>query len=399
MVIGLNVDLYKMPLKTAFLVFPFLSLIFTVPYMIFQYRKNDAIVLWRTVVIYAFIYYLLTIYFLVILPLPSRSSVAAMTGPEYDLRFFHFVSNWRGTEGFALRQPKTWYLILDKHIFWEPFYNVLMTIPFGVFLRYYFKRTWWETLLYSFSLSMFFELTQLSGLYGLYPRPYRLFQVDDLILNTTGGLIGFILTPLFVFMFPTRDEIEEKNQAKQGQISLIRRGLAFLIDWGMIAVIGVLAAKKYYGTIYLHRMIANPIWYFKKVILRVDVYYVTVFLILLFFVLIPNITKGYTIGKAMVKIRIVDKKTGEKAKFWQYLVRSLVFYLVINILYILVYVLFFEIGYDVMSKELLFIIIFVSTLLTLTILYDFLYYLKSQGQFLNERLSKTKLITNNTIKD
>lgn len=44
-----------------------------------------------------------------------------------------------------------------------------------------------------------FELTQLSGLYFIYPRSYRLADVNDLINNTVGGIVGYWLTPLFTF--------------------------------------------------------------------------------------------------------------------------------------------------------------------------------------------------------
>ena len=36
------------------------------------------------------------------------------------------------------------------------------------------------------------ELSQLSGLYGIYPCAYRTFETDDLILNTAGVLAGFL---------------------------------------------------------------------------------------------------------------------------------------------------------------------------------------------------------------
>ena len=49
-----------------------------------------------------------------------------------------------------------------------------------------------------------FELTQLSGLYFIYPRSYRLADVNDLINNTVGGIVGYWLTPLFTFLLPTR---------------------------------------------------------------------------------------------------------------------------------------------------------------------------------------------------
>lgn len=269
-----------------------------------------------------------------------------------------------------------------------------MTIPFGVFLRYYFKRTWYETIILSFLLSLFFELTQLSGLYGIYPRPYRLFQVDDLLSNTTEGLIGYITTPLFVFLFPSREEIESRNEEKQGEISLIRRGLAFTIDWGIIGLLGLLGSKKYYGTIYLSKMLKNPVWYFKKVLMRTDVYFMTIILIIIFFVLVSFITKGYTIGKGIMKIKIVDSRNNIKPKFWQYAVRSLSFYLFVTLFYLLLYILIFKVGYDVMSKDMLFIILFMSSILATVIFYNLIYYFAVNGKFTNERLSKTELVTN-----
>ena len=40
------------------------------------------------------------------------------------------------------------------------------------------------------AVSLFFEFTQYSGLYGYYAHAYRTFDVDDLILNTFGAAIG-----------------------------------------------------------------------------------------------------------------------------------------------------------------------------------------------------------------
>lgn len=91
----------------------------------------------------------------------------------------------------------------------QPLFNIVLTIPFGVYLRYFFKIDFKKTILFSFALSLFFELTQLSGLYGIYPRPYRLFDVDDFLLNTTGGLIGFAFEPLLTFVLPTRASLDQ----------------------------------------------------------------------------------------------------------------------------------------------------------------------------------------------
>ena len=49
----------------------------------------------------------------------------------------------------------------------------------------------------------------MSGLYFLYPGPYRLADVDDIIQNTTGGGVGYLLGWFLVWLLPTRDEIDE----------------------------------------------------------------------------------------------------------------------------------------------------------------------------------------------
>ena len=44
-----------------------------------------------------------------------------------------------------------------------------------------------------FALSLAVELTQITGTWGLYPCAYRKFDVDDLVLNTLGVVVGFLL--------------------------------------------------------------------------------------------------------------------------------------------------------------------------------------------------------------
>lgn len=48
-------------------------------------------------------------------------------------------------------------------------------------------------LLFGIGLTLAVELTQLSGLWDLYPCAYRQFNVDDLILNALGVVVGFLL--------------------------------------------------------------------------------------------------------------------------------------------------------------------------------------------------------------
>ena len=86
-----------------------------------------------------------------------------------------------------------------------------MLIPFGMYLRYYFKCGFKENDSSEALFSLFLELTQLSGLYFRYPGPYRLADVDDIIQNTTGGGVGYLLGWFLVWLLPTRDEIDEHS--------------------------------------------------------------------------------------------------------------------------------------------------------------------------------------------
>lgn len=66
--------------------------------------------------------------------------------------------------------------------------NVLAFLPFGTFLPIFSSRCrkWNFTVLYSFELSLLVELLQLISKVGS-------FDVDDLLLNTIGGLCGFLV--------------------------------------------------------------------------------------------------------------------------------------------------------------------------------------------------------------
>ncbi|TMI75380.1 MAG: VanZ family protein [Bacteroidetes bacterium] len=66
--------------------------------------------------------------------------------------------------------------------------NIIGFIPLGVLLPIVlpFFRRWWRLILAVFIISLSYETVQLLTGVGI-------FDVDDLLLNTTGGIIGFIL--------------------------------------------------------------------------------------------------------------------------------------------------------------------------------------------------------------
>ncbi len=300
-------DAYLEPILTAFFCFPFLALLMTIPYMIYEYRKYGSILVLRTILVYSFVLYLITSYFLVILPLPPRSLVAHYTSPTMQLQLGHF---WQdillASKGFSnfssLFQSPAIYTVL---------FNLFLTFPFGVYLRYYYEKKWYQVLLFTFLLSLFFEWTQLSGLYGIYPRSYRLFDVDDLLINTLGGLFGFLSTPLFTKFLPKRSALDEKAFAKGKRVSAIRRFLAFVIDLFFLAVVMLILVLLGQETLLSSHLFL--------------VYLVAVFF---YFLLFPLVLDQRTLGKMIVRIKWVTEQD-EVPKKRQILLSNLLLYYVL----------------------------------------------------------------------
>lgn len=308
----MELSIYLKPILSACYIFPFLAGLFTLPYVIFQYRKYGSILILRVAIVYTFIFYMMTSYFMTILPLPPIDSVTADTASVLLTPFDAFY-NWKNTSGIDFSDPSTYLHSLKNEYFLQIFFNILLLFPFGVYLRYYFNRKWYQVIILSFLYSLFFELTQLSGLYGIYPYPYRFFEVDDLICNTLGGFLGFLCTPLLLFMLPDRKRLDDISYEKGTHVTIFRRMLALSFDMVIIGISYILLIKKtYISTIlpeYAHGLIIP-------------------FLAFIYFTLTTLIFRGYTLGKYIVKIRIVNED-GSKAPFHMLVIRNAILYLLL----------------------------------------------------------------------
>ena len=162
---------YTEPILVAAWLFPFVAGLITLPYMVFQYRRYGAILLLRTAILYSFILYMMCAYFLTMLPLPSREVVAGLTTPYIQLEPFKDVVVWVQKSGFVLSNPATWLKLIVNRDLFVMVANVVMTIPFGIYLRYYFRASLKKTLLLTFLLSLSFELIQLSALLAFTRAP------------------------------------------------------------------------------------------------------------------------------------------------------------------------------------------------------------------------------------
>lgn len=273
---------YIVSIKTAILVFPFIALLFWVPFILHQYHKYGSINLFRVFIIYSFILYMITMFFLVILPLPSKNEV--MYKPNMiKLIPFGFINDFIRESSFVLTDPNTYLKALTEPCFYTIIFNIFMTIPFGMYLRYYFKCNLKKTILISFLLSLFFEVTQLTGLYHFYQYQYRVFDVDDLITNTLGGIIGYLIMGIVDNFLPTRDEID-KESFKDGEVvSGLRRITIFGLDLFIYFIITI----------------------FLSLFIRISCLSFITFII--YYVIYPYLKNSETLGSKFLRVRLEFK--------------------------------------------------------------------------------------------
>lgn len=74
--------------------------------------------------------------------------------------------------------------------------NILMFIPLGIFLPSVFKRVnrLWKAAAISFCATLFIELVQMA-------LPGRAFDIDDILMNTLGGVIGYAMFAVCIWIF------------------------------------------------------------------------------------------------------------------------------------------------------------------------------------------------------
>lgn len=378
---------YTFPVEMGILLFPFLAAILIIPFALIQYRKYGSFPFLKILIVYSFVFYLLCAYFMVILPLPEISEVAKMTTPYAELTPFHFVTVFLNKSGFQYNDLSTYLPALLSHSFTEPLFNMLLLLPLGVYLRYYFKRSFGQTVLICFAVSLFFELSQLTGLFFIYPRPYRLFDVNDLITNTFGGMLGYWLAPLVQFLFPSRAELDQRSYEKGTRVSFFRRLLAFILDWSFIGFLSTLL-----------QLLGQPNLIVTTSEVK-DQQTLILYgcLIAIYFVLIPILTKGRTLGKAIVKIKLVNREH-QKCHIGNLIVRYGLLYGVVGLTTTGLRLLLETADFSVVESWAMFGLLG-CTLILLIFVMNALFAILTKRLFLYERMSHTEHVSTVSVEE
>ncbi|MHC2998288.1 VanZ family protein [Microbacterium sp. HJ5] len=154
-----------------------------VPFVAVSFRRRGGLSLGRFALWFAALVYVMAVWTYTVLPLPDPDAVVCVPS---NLELFAFVDDVRGATlrpASAFTDPAALQVLLD----------VLLFVPFGFLVRVLGGRGIVVATLAGLGLSAFIELTQLTGVWSLYPCAYRVFDVDDLVTNTVGAMIGSLL--------------------------------------------------------------------------------------------------------------------------------------------------------------------------------------------------------------
>lgn len=273
---------YLEAIRISIFYFPLVALLSIVPYAYFQYKKIGYVQFNRSLVFYVFAFYAMTAFFITILPLPEVSADfcnnrrGRLIPSFFPFRFLKMLTR-------ELRGNISLFSIVKSPTLMVTAFNVLLLMPLGFFLRYLFQiKNIGVATMIGFLVSLFYEITQLTALYGLYPCRYRQFEVDDLITNTFGCFIGFLIAR-YSNLLPN---ISSKPLLNRTEVTLTQRFLAIFVDSLLVI----------FFTSYVIEGLSQNIWI--QSLMKVGT-------IVFYFIFVSKITNGQTFGKKLLGIRIV----------------------------------------------------------------------------------------------
>lgn len=207
---------------------PMMSFLLTLPILAYLYHRDGRFRVSSAAVAYASVLYALGLACFTLYPLPSGEAGPGITyGVPPQLVPFMAVADV-AKDGL----PALFQIVA----------NVVLFVPLGFIAGRLLRLRLVPTVLLGLGASLLVETAQLTGLFGIYSFAYRTFDVDDLMTNTTGALIGYGLSALAGRVLPAASEGTPVRTERPG---LVRRAVALWIDTTimgaavMLAIVGV----------------------------------------------------------------------------------------------------------------------------------------------------------------
>ena len=126
---------------------------------------------------------------------------------------------------------------LRSEAFLQAVFNVAFFVPFGVIgIRY---LRWRAPVVVGMAVvvSAGVEAVQAVGIPVLYPCAYRVADVDDVILNAFGALLGVVLAPVLLWWMPSARALS-RERLQPRPVTVVRRWTGMVVDVLLAAVVG-----------------------------------------------------------------------------------------------------------------------------------------------------------------
>ncbi|RUR03485.1 VanZ family protein [Labedella endophytica] len=195
-----------------------------VPILILQYRRYGRVSVGRLVGAAALSIYAVALLAYTFLPLPDSRAACLSGGIPAQLSPFAVVDDI-ATD---VRDHGTSALLTGRATLQFAF-NVLLFVPLGVIARRYFTFGIASATLLGLATSFVIEATQYTGIWGLYSCAYRVSDVDDLIANTSGALVGALIAPAVLWWMPRSSELRS-GRLEARPVTVWRRWAGMIVD-------------------------------------------------------------------------------------------------------------------------------------------------------------------------
>ena len=232
-------SLWRQNAQTSIILGLIVFMMMFIPGLMWQYWRHGQFSFRRMLGWFAVCVYTTALFVYTLMPLPSnRVAWCADHHVGYNLTPFAFINDIREeTAGMTLAQVARSFPVLQVA------FNVILFVPFGVIMRRYFGRGIVLSTLAGLATSAFIEASQYTGLFGIYPCSIRVADVDDIMTNTLGALLGAILAPALLWWMPSGRELTAKRLAPR-PVTAGRRWIGMLLDatlfWVIQATVSVI---------------------------------------------------------------------------------------------------------------------------------------------------------------
>ena len=224
----------------------FLFAVILVPVLIIQSRRYGRLSAARLLGAAALSVYGVALVAYTLFPIPADTAKVCVA--PLQLIPFHFVADVaRETAGLLPVQVLTSTAVLQF------VFNIALFVPLGIIVRRYFSQGVLVAVLTGLGLSLLIEATQYTGIWGIYHCAFRLADVDDLIANTAGALVGALIAPLVLWWMPGEADLRP-SRLEPRPVTRRRRWLGMVVDWVLVSLIGavigvpVLGIPRIYGS-------------------------------------------------------------------------------------------------------------------------------------------------------